>query len=1417
MSKNRKQKVRLWGAVFAVFLCMCGLIQAAELGKVTMERGRWVEYPRFWGAHGTYFYTAHTNQGDYTAYCLEPDKNFVPPGEYEPELQPDNDGLRAALYYGYGGPGQGEYIDNSAYENLGECPLEDAKYVRTHLAVSYFFDKENAFHNMDEGDVQNSGVWEFIEWLQGREIPTVSSRFSKDVLTAYYEKGADYQRTESIQYLSENQENRISFTCPEGVILHNETTGEEKAGIVSVRAGESFYFSAPLDISVKAGEIWKSGKLQGEKDGRWEAVVLPSKGDAQTSGYGCFSAENTEPVEFQVQWTTLGDLEIQKTDAETQEAAPQGNGSLKGAVYSVFCDGQEAGTIETDEKGYGRLEKVKAGTYTIKETKAPAGYELDTETYTVTVPGKDGSTSVKILSKEQPIKVRIKLQKIDDETGKPLPQGNGVLKGAEYTVYAAENIGSMKKDSAVGIIVTDEQGKGTLENLLPGKYYIKETKASEKYFLDDTRYEVSFPLDGEKKEELITSREKPVRGLVELQKQDAETGEKKPQVTGAVFKGAVYGVYAQEDIGNMKKGEKVTEIVTDSKGYGKAENLFCGAYLVKELSAPEGYLTDEKEYKVVIPEAEEGSTQLKILINSKEKPIRGDVSITKFLKEEQEDSSFKKPGEGISFTFTEKGNEKNQVIITTDKNGYASTKDKKYTEGRLLYGTYEVKESNVPEGYTPVAPFEITIKEKHQTLYYILENDAILCPVKVVKTAADTGKVIAKQGARFKIQKKTEKGWEDQEFLVSMYPQETRQTIFETDESGSFHLPQKLKAGQYRVVEVEPPKGYALNPVPVEFTIKNGMDQGKNLEILFADKPQQGKIRLVKRDGDTGEVLGAGFVFSVIAGEDIYTGDKTLRMKKGEEAARITTGEDGTAETGLLYPGKYLVKEEQAGEYYAESRKIYEAKVEAESKEEIFLTELEADNKKTRVEIVKTEAGEKEKFLKGTEFTLYREEQLTKEQITGSQELPQEGEQVLITDEKGLCDAVNLKHNTVYYLAETKAPEGYARSKELYKFAVDEKGYIEGQDTFRVELENYPITLEISKKGQEENTELQGAELVLTEEDGTKKESWTTKEKPHVIKYLKPGNYILREEKAPKGYKTAAEMRLEIKDTPEIQKEEMKDEYLKGNLQITKKDKENKETLGAGFVFVLTAAEDICTPEGKTVWKKGDFVQEFSTDESGIACARDLFPGKYQVYEKISGEYYAVEQEKYDAVIQITKENTGKDCALTIYNEKTKLMLEKTDSVKKAPMEQVEFAFAEADRTQKEMSREEVLEKGIRRTTDKEGKICLSELKHGKAYFLTEVKTREGYILDKTVYRAEVDEQGLINKEKRKVLKLENKPAVAKEQPKTEKPKPEKTKTVKTEDESRSVLFLLLGAGGAGVFLAAAKGRKKKDSSNRKH
>ena len=228
--------------------------------------------------------------------------------------------------------------------------------------------------------------------------------------------------------------------------------------------------------------------------------------------------------------------------------------------------------------------------------------------------------------------------------------------------------------------------------------------------------------------------------------------------------------------------------------------------------------------------------------------------------------------------------------------------------------------------------------------------------------------------------------------------------------------------------------------------------------------------------------MGTGFVFSVTAGEDIYTADGTLRMKKGVEAERITTGEDGTAVTGPLYPGKYILKEEQPGEYYAASQKVYEVLLEAGEGEEIFQVECEAKNRKTRIEVVKTEAGEAGKTLQGAEFILFEEKQLTQEQIAGTAELATEGGQVLVTDEKGTCTAVNLKHKTIYYLVETKAPEGYAHNGKRYKLAVDEKGLIDGKETCRLEIENYPIVLEVSKKSQESKKELKGAKLTLEEE-----------------------------------------------------------------------------------------------------------------------------------------------------------------------------------------------------------------------------------------------------------------------------------------------------------------------------------------------
>ena len=130
-------------------------------------------------------------------------------------------------------------------------------------------------------------------------------------------------------------------------------------------------------------------------------MVLPAKGDSQISGCGCFHIKKCTAHRISGEVDSSGkpgDTENRCTDRGSRGP---GNGSLQGAVYTVSKDGQEIGKIETDEKGLRRLENL-AGTYTVKETKAPAGYELDTQTYTVAVPGQDGSTDVKIHSRKNP-------------------------------------------------------------------------------------------------------------------------------------------------------------------------------------------------------------------------------------------------------------------------------------------------------------------------------------------------------------------------------------------------------------------------------------------------------------------------------------------------------------------------------------------------------------------------------------------------------------------------------------------------------------------------------------------------------------------------------------------------------------------------------------------------------------------------------------------------------------------------------------------------------------------------------------------------------------------------------------------------------------------------------------------------------
>ncbi len=132
-------------------------------------------------------------------------------------------------------------------------------------------------------------------------------------------------------------------------------------------------------------------------------------------------------------------------------------------------------------------------------------------------------------------------------------------------------------------------------------------------------------------------------------------------------------------------------------------------------------------------------------------------------------------------------------------------------------------------------------------------------------------------------------------------------------------LPEPLKTGNYELHEVAAPEGYVLSKEPVPFTV-DGSEAV--VTVVQHNKPQKGQITISKtgevfasvqeNDGfylPVYEVMGLpGAVYDLIADEDIYTGDGTLRVAKDTVVATLTTGDDGTAVSDPLYLGRYRLK-----------------------------------------------------------------------------------------------------------------------------------------------------------------------------------------------------------------------------------------------------------------------------------------------------------------------------------------------------------------------------------------------------------------------------------------------------------------------------------------------------------------------------
>ena len=984
---------------------------------------------------------------------------------------------------------------------------------------------------------------------------------------------------------------------------------------------------------------------------------------------------------------------------------------LKGAVYSVYAgadikaaDGTliyKKGALVKDnlvtgDDGSVTLKDLYLGTYTVTETKAPDNYVCKGESKTVelvyagqTVEVQTGSAT--FLNERQ--KAAVRVEKQDEETKNP-------LSGGIYGLYAAEDIKVdgktvVPKGTLIEKATTGADGKASYKAELPinYSYSIREIQAPELYLRNsEDTYTFTFKFTNDKEEKVNFSHtftNKRVNATIDLVKEDSETGNSAQG--DAVFEGAIYGLYAREDINHpdgrsgvlYKKDEQVATLTTDKEGKASVSNLYLGKYYLKEITPPVGYLLDEEEHDVNCNYEGDQVETVKRNTVSKEDVIKQPFQLIKAADNDKTDADLLK-GAGFSaylissLTVKDDGSydftnatpivltEDGKTEMFTDERGYACSIP-------IPYGRYIVRETTTPHNFMPVDDFIVTVTENSSTpqVWRVLLDDEFKAKLKIVKQDDETKQPVLLANTEFKVYDLDAKKYVEQ---VTTYPNTVVHKSYFTDENGYLILPESLKCGNYRIEEVSAPDGYTQNTQYVEIKVdKNTAYQMDSVSgdaiitVTYENHPVKGKL-VIHKSGETLKSFKKDFVyeetslegaeFEIYAAEDIFTpdhqvdeqGNRHVIYAKDTLVKTVTTNKNGEAVIKDLPLGKYRVKETKAPAGFVlnpdsqEVSFIYKDQNTPEIEEK-----LEFSNERQKVELsVEKQDAETGKALKGATFGLYNKEAISSgdKVIVKADTLLQE----ITSNEKGKAAfTLNLPLGR-YYVKELQAPAGYVSSDEILEFDAT----YQGQDVKTIKLKsvkkNQPTTVEVTKADITTGTELDGASMSVLDKDGNVIDSWTSvKDSPHVIKRLQVGKtYILREELAPYGYLRATDVEFTISDTAEVQKVKMEDEVPVARLLVNKKgeflDSVSLLDNAKGMIehlfnyvtgnltdvtFNVYAAEAIRAADGVSAdyYAADELVGSITTDGNGIAQMDNLPLGRYYIVEKETAHGYVLDNE----------------------------------------------------------------------------------------------------------------------------------------------------------------------------------------------